>query len=128
MRKQKNTATRGEPRPDLPRSFHGLTLLRLAVVCLPVVAGYSQSASARVITDSTPASIKQARDVGPVDSATTIRLTLWLQSQGENAAMDQLVQQMYDKNSPNFHRWLTAEVFKANLAVSPADLAAVQQF
>jgi len=75
-----------------------------------------------VIADSTPATIRQARDLGPVDAAATIRLTLWLRSQNESSTMDQQVQQMYDKSSPNFHRWLGADAFKANLAPTAADL------
>jgi len=56
-------------------------------------AATTQSASARVIADSTPATIRQARDLGPVDAAATIRLTLWLRSQNESSTMDQQVQQ-----------------------------------
>lgn len=128
MRTPKNTAARSRLRPELPRNSRSATLLGLAAAWFTVVAGYGQFASARVIADSTPASIRQAKDLGPVDPATTIRLTLWLRSQNESAAMEQLVEQMYDKNSPNFHRWLSAEGFKANLAPSAADLATVRQF
>src|ERR1700730_4863342 len=128
MRTPKNTAARSRLRPELPRNSRSATLLGLAAAWFTVVAGYGQFASARVIADSTPASIRQAKDLGPVDPATTIRLTLWLRSQNESAAMEQLVEQMYDKNSPNFHRWLSAEGFKANLAPSAADVAAVRQF
>ncbi len=127
MRTLKKMATPAELRARFRGKFCGVPLLRLAVSCLAAVAGYTEPASARVIADHTPAAIRQAKDLGPVDAATTIRLTLWLRSQNE-AALDQQVQQLYDKSSPNFHRWMTAEAFKSNLAPSDVDLAAVQLF
>ncbi len=127
MTTQKHLGARVTSRFRLRGSLRGSALLAVAA-CVIGGAATTQSAGARVIADSTPATIRQARDLGPVDAAATIRLTLWLRSQNESSTMDQQVQQMYDKSSPNFHRWLGADAFKANLAPTAADLAAVQQF
>jgi len=128
MRTERNLATRDKSQTRRERHTRGSAALGLAVACALVSGGYSQSASARVIADSTPGAIRQATDLGPVAPTASIHLTLWLRSQNETTAMDQQVEQLYDKSSPTFHRWLSADAFNAHLAPTSADLAAVQQF
>jgi Pro-kumamolisin, activation domain len=40
-------------------------------------------------------------------------------------ALDKLIDQLNDKTSPNFHRWLTAEQYGKQYGVAPADIDAV---
>jgi subtilase family serine protease len=125
MRKHKDATERSQAplrQHRVARRSFGLAAIALAV------AGVGIGADARVILNSTPASIRQARDLGPVAADTELKLTLWLRSQNEAALTDQQVQQLYDQSSPNFHRWVTDAAFKSRLAPTGADLAAVQQF
>jgi len=111
-----------------PASSRLAQRLGVAAISLATVAGLAQSAQARVISNSTPESVRQARDLGPVASDTQLRLTLWLRSSGSAALTDAQVQSLYDRSSPNFHQWISDESFRASLAPSAADLAAVRQF
>ena len=46
-------------------------------------------------------------------------------SPARQAAADQFVKDLHDKNSPSFHKWLTAAEFGARFGSAPEDAAAV---
>lgn len=70
---------------------------------------------------------KFAKNLGPEDQAKQITVTVWL-NQHNKATLDALVQQMYDKTSPNYHRFLTPEQYKANFAPSAKESSVVRSF
>jgi len=69
----------------------------------------------------------QGTNLGPEDESTIISVTVWLNLHNK-AALDSLVQQMYDKNSPNYHHWLTMKEYKTQFAPTAKDAAVVRDF
>src|SRR5258708_25025952 len=67
------------------------------------------------IPGNTPGFIKKAKDLGAVDPSTVISLTAWLKLHNENQ-LDKLAQQLNQKGSPNFHKWLTQAQFNASFS------------
>jgi len=70
---------------------------------------------------------KQAAVLGPEDEAKQITVTVWLNLHNK-ATLDTLVQQMYDETSPNYHRFLTLQQYKAQFAPTNDDAATVRNF
>lgn len=64
--------------------------------------------------------------LGPEDESKQINVTYWLNLHNK-AAFDELVRQMYDPASPNYHHWLTPSEYKARFAPSAADMAVVNK-
>jgi subtilase family serine protease len=71
-------------------------------------------------------SLPKAQLLGPENSAKQITVNVWLK-QHNKAAFNALVGQMYDKNSPNYHHWLTPNEYKQKFAPSAAEAATVRQ-
>ena len=71
-----------------------------------------------------------ANDQGPVTDALPMEHMQLLLRRGaeQQAAADQLVKQMHDKNSPSYHHWLTAEEFGRTYGASPEDIATVKSW
>lgn len=89
------------------------------LVLLLAVPTFSQSVSG-------PA-LPQAQILGPEAQSKEIAVTFWLQ-QHDKAKLDEMVRQMYDRNSPNYHHWLTLKQYQARFAATTADMAVVQQY
>jgi subtilase family serine protease len=68
----------------------------------------------------------QAQMLGAEEPSKQISVTFWL-NQHDKAGFDELVRQMYDRNSPNFHKWLTAKEYVARFAPTAAEMAIVKQ-
>ncbi|MGB8540356.1 MAG: S53 family peptidase [Candidatus Acidiferrales bacterium] len=103
--------------------------LLIAAVLVGLAAGNSaaQSTSGRTITGNTAGFVSTAKKLGPENASTTINVTLWLQPRNQ-AALDTLAAQLYDKTSPNYHKWLTPAELRANFAPTTADVATTKQF
>src|ERR1700721_366124 len=69
----------------------------------------------------------QATNMGPEDESKVISVTVWLNFHNK-AALDSLVQQMYDKDSPNYHHWLTMQEYKTQFAPTAKEAAVVRDF
>jgi subtilase family serine protease len=65
--------------------------------------------------------------VGPETPSKLITVTVWLK-QRNKAAFDELVRQMYQPGSPNYHHFLSHEQYRAQFAPSPAAAAQVEQY
>lgn len=68
-----------------------------------------------------------SRIVGPEDTSKLITVTVWLH-QHNKAAFDELVHQMYQPGSPNYHHFLTHDQYRAQFAPSAAEAAKVQDY
>jgi len=79
------------------------------------------------IPGNTPGFIKKAKDLGAADPSTVISVTAWLKLHNENQ-LDNLAQQLNQKGSPNFHRWLTQAQFNASFSPTAQEVKAVQTF
>jgi subtilase family serine protease len=65
--------------------------------------------------------------VGPEDPSKLITVTVWLH-QRNKAALDELVRQMYQPGSPNYHHFLTHEQYRSRFAPTAAEAAQVQDY
>ncbi|MFZ1053598.1 MAG: protease pro-enzyme activation domain-containing protein, partial [Candidatus Sulfotelmatobacter sp.] len=91
----------------------------LTVCLLALLAGsmFSQSRGA----------VASPQNLGPEDPSKLITVTVWL-NQHNKAALDELVRQMYEPSSANYHHWLTREEYKAAFAPTAQDAAIVRSF
>ena len=103
---------------DTRKNFPAVVLACLAILLIAVPA-FSQSASG-------VRTLPNAQILGAEDQSKQIAVTLWL-NQHDKAGFDDLVRQMYDRNSPNYHHWLTLSEYKARFAPTAADMAMVRQ-
>ncbi len=100
---------------DTRRMFPAVVLACLAVLLIAVPA-FSQPASG----------VRTSQILGAEDQSKQIAVTFWL-NQRDKAGYDDLVRQMYDRNSPNYHHWLTLNEYKTRFAPTAGDLAIVRQ-
>ena len=100
------------------RSIPVVVLACMAALLIAVPA-FSQSAGG-------VRGLSNAQILGAEDQSRQIAVTFWL-NQHDKAGFDELVRQMYDRNSPNYHHWLTLSEYKARFAPSAGELAIVRQ-
>ena len=89
-----------------------------ALLALLAVSGFAQSSRR-------PGAKPQ--NLGPEDPSKLITVTVWL-NQHNKAALDELVRQMYQPGSPNFHRFLTREQYRSQFAPTAAEAAQVRAY
>src|SRR5690242_14092504 len=70
---------------------------------------------------------KHATNLGPENQSKQIEVTVWLNLHNK-PALDALVKQMYDKDSPNYHHFLTLKDYKAKFGPTAKDAAMVRSF
>ena len=99
----------------------------LLVFTLLLTFGFSPSMSAQLSAARSSAMLSNATNLGAEDASRQITVTVWLNHRNQ-AAFDELVRQLYDKSSPNYHHWLSLEQYKANFAPSAGQVAAVSKF
>ena len=95
---------------------------RYLVASLMVLAALILAFALPALAQSAPPS---PQILGPEDPSKIIHVTYWLKQHNKDA-FDKLVQQMYDKTSPNYHNWLTPSEYKARFAPTDADMAVVR--
>jgi subtilase family serine protease len=64
--------------------------------------------------------------LGAENQSKQISVTFWI-NQRNKAGFDEAVRQMYDRNSANYHHWLTMNDYKARFAPTAGDMAVVKQ-
>ena len=69
------------------------------------------AAVAQRIANNVPDGIRQASDLGLIDPASEINITVQLKMQNE-PAFDKQLEALYDPSSPSFHQWLTDKDLK----------------
>jgi hypothetical protein len=94
----------------------------LAVLTLITSYGFSQLQSS-----GSHSLVASRQDLGPEDLSKQITVTVWLRQHNKDA-FDALVQQMYEKGSPNYHHFLTMAQYKAKFAPTAHDASLVRDF
>jgi subtilase family serine protease len=89
----------------------------LALLALLAVSAFAQAGQVGA----------KAQVLGAEDPSKQITVTMWL-NQHNKAELDTLVRQIYDRNSPNYHHWLTAKEYQARFAPTASDVAVVRQY
>ena len=80
-----------------------------------------------VLKGNTRPEVNVKNDRGPVPSSFRME-HMFLQlrrSPEQERALDQLVDQLHDSNSPSFHQWLTAQEFGQRYGLAPEDLTTI---
>ena len=98
---------------------------RLWQVCARVTCGLG--VATMVMGSALAGPPQKGTVVGPEDESKTINVTVWLNLHNK-AGLDALVQEMYDKNSPNYHKFLTMKEYKEQFAPTEKDMTAVRNF
>ncbi len=115
------------PAKDRPH-FGRFTRLAAAAVIVPVLlVTFAAAQSGRAtIKNNTPKFVSTAKNLGAETGSKMITVTLGLKGQNQ-PALDQLVRQMYDPNSHNYHRWLTHAQVAAHFAPSRQEAEIVKK-
>jgi subtilase family serine protease len=82
---------------------------------------------ALMVGSGSAAAPNQSLVLGPEDQDKQIAITVWLNLHNK-AQLDTMVQQMYDKTSPNYHQFLTLKQFKSQFAPTAKESAVVRDF
>ncbi len=126
------------------RSANRIRVLLGCAIIVAAIAGYQQivgavSQAGALITETisetklvtlagnTRPEATAANDRGPVADSFPME-HLWLQLQRspeQEQALDRYIDQLSDRYSPNFHRWLTAKQFGERYGLAQKDLAAI---
>ena len=102
--------------------------VRVATLAFAATIAFGQQAHAQhVLANSTPGFIKKAVDQGPLDPATVITVTAWLQLHNQSQ-LDSLVKQQNTKGSAKFHQWISQADFNASFGPTSNEVNAVQNF
>jgi subtilase family serine protease len=116
---------------SLPKEISVMSIYKVAtllvIFVLLVGFGFSQSANAQGAAASTSRLLAKAENLGAEDLSKQITVTVWLKHNNQ-AVFDELVRQMYDNSSPNYHHFLTLEQYRANFAPTAQQAAAVRDF
>ncbi len=81
----------------------------------------------QVISNNVPRFVKAAKLVGPTDSTKTIDVMIWLKVRNQ-AALDKLVDDLYDPESSKYHQWIKPAEFASMFAPASQDRATVERF
>jgi subtilase family serine protease len=112
----------------VPASFFRPRVIGLFIATAILVVGVTLPASAgQTIANNTPKYVATAPNLGPADPSAVIEVSLWLKPQNQ-AAMDQLVHDLYDRTSPSYRHWLKSSEIGARFAPSAQQVKSVTQF
>ncbi len=80
-----------------------------------------------LVSGSAFAAPPQMTNVGPEDESKQISVTVWLNLHNKGS-LDAMVEQMYDKSSPNYHKFLTMKQFNEQFAPTAEEAGVVRDF
>src|SRR5271167_787085 len=131
FRRYLGLATKWHFVPDCVRVFSSGSLVRLAACALLLLAGLAGDpqrtvAQEKVALPATPAAVKngKAQLLGPYDPSQKLRLVFGLQPPHLQEE-EEFLRQLQDRESPLFHKYLSAEEWNARFAPSAQDEQAV---
>ncbi len=110
--------------PPAQAQFAGNSAAR-PLVTAPVV----ESDLVRLVGNVRP-EVNTTNDLGPVaDSFPMDHMFIQLQRPAtEEAALRQMIDQLHDPNSPNYHQWLTADQFGSRFGPAASDIQQISQW
>jgi subtilase family serine protease len=99
-----------------------------AMLALTVlIASLASGQSSHIIAGNTPRLPSSAENLGPENPTKVISITLWLR-QHNKADLDKRVREMYQRQSPTFHKWLTKEEYNSRFAPTAREAQVVRNF
>lgn len=104
-----------------------VSLLGFLLLALSSLAAASEQPPARVTIDGNIApAFQDAAFVGHSDPNAVLNIVVGLKLHNESEFTD-LLNRLYDPNSPDYHRWITPTDFLSKFSPNQADVAAVRQ-
>ena len=107
------------------------TFLKISIALLAAAGTVGSSLAAMpgmvALTGHVPAVVSQLTPVEPLAATNVLRLAIGLPVRNQ-AALNTLLQQIYDPASPNYHHYLTPAEYTAQFGPTTADYQAVQDF
>lgn len=85
------------------------------------------AASSYAISGNTPGFVKKAADLGPADPTGIVAVTVWLGLHNQQQ-LDQLVLNQNQKNSPNYHKWISQSSFNTAFSPTSQEVKSVANF
>jgi subtilase family serine protease len=105
-----------------------LQWLYLAVIIMACGQWLSASSgNGKLVANNTPAYVATVKNLGAENPAKVIEVSVWLQPHNRDQ-FDALTQSLYERTSPNYHRWLKREDIAARFAPTSQEAEAVRQF
>jgi subtilase family serine protease len=108
-----------------PRSWR-IGLLLMVVVAVTASA-LPALAAGGFVSHNTPRYVASAKNLGTTNPSTTMEVSLWLNPHNQ-AELDSLAQQMYDRTSPNYRHFLTRSQIATRFAPTAAEAKTVREF
>jgi len=99
----------------------------LGLVMIFLTIRSSQAAGRQLMHGHVPRAVSNLQPIGFFPGTNHLNLAIGLPLRNE-AALDQMIQQLYDPASPNFHQFLTPSQFAENFGPTEADYQAVIDF
>ena len=109
------------------KAVRAIWLGLFVVVLIGCLASQGLAATGRFIAHNTPNYVATAKNVGTEDPTKVIEVSIWLQIHNQEQ-FDALTQSLYDRNSPNYHHWLTRKDIAARFAPTAQEVRTVRQF
>lgn len=110
------------------RSRVGIAIvISVAALTLMVASGFAQSTSAVAAGNDSSSLVAGAKTLGAEDASKQIAVTVWLRQRNKQE-LDTLVHDLYDKNSVNYHHFLTRAQYQAKFAPAVEDRETVRKF
>jgi subtilase family serine protease len=107
--------------------FCGSSLVAQVSVVAPRIVGPPEDSSLTTLTGNVPLLARAQFDQGAAAASTQlthVRLVLSRSSEQETA-LDQFMAEQQQKSSPNYHKWLTPELFGKLYGPADSDIAAI---
>jgi subtilase family serine protease len=114
----------------LPSTLRIVQLCFAVSLCLGlcfVSNAAAQPPTGRVIEGNTPRFVSTAKHLGRESADKQMSVTLWLKLRNQ-ATLDRLAGELYDKNAPNYRHWLKPAELKEKFAPAAQDVKTVRQF
>jgi len=109
------------------KAVRAIWLGLFVVVLIGCLASQGFAATGRFIAHNTPNYVASAKNVGTEDPTKVIEVSIWLRMHNQRQ-FDALTRSLYDRNSPNYHHWLTRKDIAARFAPTVQEARTVRQF
>jgi hypothetical protein len=103
------------------------SLLAFVFLCVVGITVSSADPGRKVLRETMPSVVSRLVPLGQLSATTNLSLAFGLPLRDE-AGLDQLLAQLYDSQSTNYHKYLTPQQFTARFGPTEADYAIVENF
>ena len=107
--------------------FGSKPMLTAFIFCVAGITVVTAQPGWKTLRDNVPPAVSGLVPTGPLPTSTNLLLAIGLPLQNE-AALDELLSQLYDPQSTNYHKYLTPAEFTARFGPTETDYAAVKKF